>query len=131
VPKPKPQNKPPPPAQRNDLGQLMKGSTANPGGRPKLDAEARALIVEMAGPLTVKAIQTLERNMDSVDGFVSNAAARTWLSKTLPDAAIAIELSGKDGGPIRHRIDFTKLPVEKRKELLALVVAARALPAGE
>ncbi len=114
-----PQNK----TQRDELGRLKKGSTANPGGRPKLDAETRAYIVEESGRLTVKAIKTLERNMDSDDGGVSNTAAKTWLQKTLPDAAIAIELTGKDGSKLEF--DYTKLSTDELRDLKALLERAR------
>jgi hypothetical protein len=109
--------------QRDELGRIKKGSTANPGGRPKLDAEAKALIVEMSGPLTVKAIKTLERNMDNPDGSVSNTAARIWLGKTLPDAAVAIELTGKDGSKLEF--DYAKLSTTELRDLKALLERAR------
>lgn len=78
----------------------------NAGGRPKLPEEVRAELEVMRGPLTLKAIRTLERNMDSADGMVSNVAAREWLKKTLPDGAVAmkLEITGADGGPIQTKV---------------------------
>lgn len=75
----------------------------NAGGRPKLPAEVKAELEEMRGPLTLKAIRTLERNMDSPDGMVSNVAAREWLRKTLPDEALKLEVSGPEGGPVETK----------------------------
>ncbi len=94
----KPQNR----SGRDELGRVTKGNRLNPGGRPKLDEESKAYLREVYGPLTMKALKTLERNMDSPDGMVSNVAAREWLKKTLPDGAVQLklEVSGPDGGPV-------------------------------
>ena len=68
--------------------------------------EVRAELEVIRGPLTLKAIATLERNMDSADGMVSNVAAREWLKKTLPDGAVTLQLevSGPEGGPVETKV---------------------------
>lgn len=97
------------------------GESGNPGGRPKLPEEVRAELDTMRGPLTLKAIKTLERNMDSPDGMVSNVAAREWLKKTLPDGAVPIrlEVSGPDGGPVETKV----VTLDDSPATLAQVVA--------
>lgn len=111
------------------------GESGNPGGRPKLPEEVRQALELMRGPLTLKAIETLERNMESNDGFVSNAAANIWLKKTLPDEALKLDvsLSGPDGQPIQSE---SKVVVENDESpqrlarVLAVLRGAGALPAA-
>jgi hypothetical protein len=108
------------------------GVSGNPGGRPKLPDEVRAELEEMRGPLTLKAIRTLERNMDSDDGMVSNVAAREWLKKTLPDGAVAlkVEVSGPEGGPVETKVVTLDDSPTSLARVVGLLRSAGVLDAG-
>lgn len=108
------------------------GESGNPGGRPKLPEEVRTELELVRGPLTLKAIATLARNMDSPDGMVSNVAAREWLKKTLPDGAVKLQLevSGPDGGPVETKavpLDDSPGSLER---VVAVLRSAGVLEAG-
>lgn len=100
-----------------------KGVSGNPGGRPKEERE----VVEA---IRLRGLELVEKLMELAlqDGNV--LAIKEALDRGYGKAKQVVEVGGAGGGPVRHRLDFGKLTVEQRKELLSLVVSARALPAG-
>lgn len=89
-------------ALRAPNGQLLPGSTANLDGRPPLPEEVRAGLTQRFLAGNPKAIDRLERLMDSLDENISLKATLGWLAKTIKDGMI-IELVGKDGEAVRDR----------------------------
>lgn len=101
------------------------GKSGNPGGRPKDERE-------VVDALRLKGAELAEALLKLALAKKPNVKAiAIALDRAYGKAKQVVEVGGKDGGPIRHRLDFSKLTIEQRKEMLALVIAARALPAGE
>lgn len=127
-----PQNKQKNGKRKANRGSIKPGETRNPGGRPKLPAEVKAELELIRGPLTLKAIRTLERNMDSADGMVSNVAAREWLKKTLPDGAVTLQLevSGPEGGPVETKVVTLDDSPRSLANVASILAAAGVLNAG-
>jgi hypothetical protein len=109
--KSKPDNR----AKQGNSGQFQKGKSGNPGGRPKVAAEVRAL----AGEFTELAIYTLAGQIHmSDDERVVAAACNSILDRAIGRAPQAI--TGDDGGPIR--VDYSNLSdaqLRKLREILA------------
>jgi hypothetical protein len=70
-----------------------KGKSGNPTGRPKENAEIKALALEKA-PMAFQKILDL---MDGDDPKISMAAAQEVLNRALGKPAQAMEVSGKGG----------------------------------
>jgi hypothetical protein len=102
---------------------FVPGQSGNASGRPKLPPDVKAWLTENKGRLTVKALERLEAWIDSGDEKASPAMIRVWLSKVIPDAAIAIELSGPDGQPV-STLDYSKLSVEQLRQLKVILASA-------
>lgn len=76
---------------------FKKGQSGNPGGRPKEEGEVR----ELARSYTVEAIQKLVTLMRSAEEEkVQALAAIAILDRGHGRPAQAVEVSGKDGGPL-------------------------------
>lgn len=80
---------------RDELGRLLPGHTANPGGRPRADAVRKLL--EDASPGAAKRLIELS---NSGDEGISLRATDSILDRSLGKPAVAI--TGADGGAIRH-----------------------------
>jgi hypothetical protein len=95
----------------------------NTGGRPREERE----VVEAIRARGLEVVEKLfELGLDGGNVF----ALKELMDRGYGKAKQVVEVGGTGGGPIRHRLDFSKLTIEQRKELLSLVVTARALPAG-
>lgn len=90
---------------------FKKGQSGNKRGRPPLPEDVKQWLIDNKGRLTVLALENLEKWIESADNKAGPAAIRIWLSKVLPDAAIAIELTGANGGPMQF--DLSKLTDEE------------------
>lgn len=75
---------------------FKKGKSGNPGGRPKGEGEVR----DLAKAYTKEAINKLANWMRSNNSKASVAASMALLDRGWGRPAQAVELSGKDGGPI-------------------------------
>lgn len=110
--------------RRGNPGWKKGGPSPNPGGRPALPDDVRQWLKGNRERLTVRALVNLEKWIESDDNKAGPAAIRIWLSKVLPDAAIAVELTGRDGEPLE--VDYTKLTTEQLQELRAILAGAAA-----
>lgn len=78
-----------------------KGRSGNPGGRPKEDAEVKALAREH-GPAAIRKLAAL---MECGNPRTEVAAATALLDRGFGKPAQAIIATGdEDGGPIRHSL---------------------------
>lgn len=121
-----------PKQERNEKGQLLPGSTANPSGRPPLPEEVRAKLTERFLAGNPRAIDRLEQLMQSDDENVALKATLGWLAKTIKDGVI-IELVGKDGEAVKLAVENKVLhDVDPASALrvIRLLVTAGALPSG-
>lgn len=75
---------------------FQKGISGNPGGRPKEDAEVKAL-ARSCGP---EAIQKLVELMRGDDRRTALAAALALLDRGFGKPSQAVEMSGPDGEPL-------------------------------
>jgi len=75
---------------------FTKGQSGNPGGRPKVEGDIRAAAQDM-GPAALK---RLEDWMMSDNPRASVAACTVILDRAYGKTAQAVEVSGKDGGPV-------------------------------
>lgn len=79
------------------MGKFAKGQSGNPGGRPKLPEE----IKEIARASSGDAFKRVVELMDSADDErVQLAAAKEVLDRAFGKPAQAMEVSGKEGGPL-------------------------------
>ena len=90
------------------------GQSGNPGGRPKVAAEVRDLAREHGG----MAIDRLVALMDSQNQSVALRAAEAVLDRGYGRPMQAMELTGKDGNPLKpqeepRRLDLSKLTNEE------------------
>lgn len=77
-----------------------KGKSGNPGGRPKENAEVKALAREH-GP---RAVERLAEIMESADERAAAAASNALLDRGYGKPAQAIVGGGDDDEPIKHAI---------------------------
>lgn len=75
---------------------FKKGQSGNPGGRPKEAPEVK----ELARSHTARAIERLAYWLDSDNAKASVAAALALLDRAWGRPTQAVEMTGKDGGPI-------------------------------
>jgi hypothetical protein len=75
---------------------FQKGQSGNPGGRPKEDAEVKAL-ARSAGP---EAIEKLVELMRGDEARTALAAAQALLDRGFGKPGQSVELSGPDGKPL-------------------------------
>jgi HEAT repeat protein len=75
---------------------FQKGQSGNPGGRPKEDAEVKAL-ARTAGP---EAIEKLLELMRGDDRRTALAAAQALLDRGFGKPGQSVELTGAEGGPV-------------------------------
>lgn len=92
---------------------FKKGQSGNPNGRAPLPEDVKIKLRN----LTPKALDTIERHMDSKIPAVAVKAAEIALSYNIPKAQQLIELTGADGGPILS-IHVDKPPDETREQWL-------------
>lgn len=76
---------------------FRKGQSGNPGGRPKVAAEIRDL-AQQHGPDAVKKLVALMKSAARED--VQVRAAEALLDRGYGRPGQALELTGKDGGPL-------------------------------
>jgi len=103
-------------ANRSDQSkpwQFQKGTSGNPSGRPKRDAEVKA----MAREHTEEAIQRLSELMRSDDERVSRSACADLLDRGWGRPSQAF--TGPDEGPIR--VNLTRLSDAKVRQLADIV----------
>lgn len=114
--------------QRNPDGTLAKGNTANPGGRPKVPAEVRAMLRADRVELYEKA-KRLARKCEKAGDFKTAAYLLLGLlKKSLPDTS-TLEIGGPEGGPIAlANIDLKRLSKEDLETLRGVLGRARSAP---
>jgi hypothetical protein len=78
---------------RTASGQWSKGSSGNPGGRPRVAAEVRSAL-EAATP---RAVEVLVALLESTDERVALRAAEVLLNRTLGPPAPSPEAVNDDG----------------------------------
>jgi hypothetical protein len=88
------------------------GKSGNPGGRPKLDAQALE-VKELAKTYSTRAIERLAEWLESSDGNISLKAALALLERAWGKPVQPTELTGKDGGPI-ETADLTDNDMARR-----------------
>jgi hypothetical protein len=107
-----------PQIRRRKNGTFPKGTSGNPGGRPKEEKEI---------------IEALRRRGDELVAALFRAALRKKpdvraiteaFNRAYGKARQLVELSGKDGGPLE--IDYSKLSVEQLEELRSILEDAAA-----
>ncbi len=125
--------------------------SGNPSGRPKLNAEQRQqrieaqAIIDAASP---EAAWTLVEMLESFDPKVRQLAADSILDRASVTGTTRIQLTGAEGGPIKHDLKLLSdkqlralnalvaiaerqpLSAAQTRELDALVPSRKALPAG-
>jgi hypothetical protein len=100
------------------LKPFKPGQSGNPGGRPKLAPELKEYLDEHRGPLTIKALITTEKLLDSKDQQVAARVANDWLNKVLPNAVnVEQELAA---GLVRLKQEFENEPETYERALAAL-----------
>lgn len=80
-----------------------KGKSGNPGGRPKAEADVKAL----ARQHTAEAIKTLATWMRSDNAKASVSASAALLDRGWGKPGQALELTGADGAPLLSGITVT------------------------
>ena len=85
---------------------FVKGQSGNPGGKPKVNKEAK----ELARQHTAEAINRLVQIMrQQKDAKASLTAAMAIIERGWGRAPQSLEMTGKDGGPIEtHKITDTE-----------------------
>lgn len=79
-------------AKQHTVGKpWVKGQTGNPGGRPSLPPDIRALLKDKAGPAAVRKLVEL---IDHYDPKIALAAARDIADRTYGKAKESVEVSG-------------------------------------
>ena len=71
---------------------FAKGQSGNPGGRPKVDAEVRALAQEYGKPAILKLVE----HLNGEDGRLAQAAAIALLDRGFGKPAQSISLGNED-----------------------------------
>lgn len=108
-----------------------KGKSGNPGGRPKELAEVK----DLARGHTVLAIRTLAEIAKGARSAVARImAAEALLNRAWGKPTLAVELTGKDGGPIRTedaRPDLSRLTDDQVEALESLLSAAADVGGGQ
>ena len=79
-----------------DLTPFPKGKSGNPGGRPKIPDEVKA-ILKLQAPNALQKLLTL---MESSDERIAFSAASAILDRAWGKPSQAVEHSGPDGEPI-------------------------------
>lgn len=79
-----PQNRQP---SKKNATSFKGGRSGNPGGRPRLGEDAREFLRLHRGPMTIQALKTTARLLESKDEHVAARVANDWLNKVLPDAS--------------------------------------------
>jgi len=119
-------------AKRRGRGRpFTPGNNANPGGRPKLPDDVKAALRTTTLPLLERALELLDICRAKRDRKTEASLILGLLKKTVPDTS-ALELAGKDGGPIRvaQAEALKRIPTEKLAEWRALVATAEAEAEG-
>lgn len=62
------------------------GQSGNLAGRPKIDDASKEYLRRHRGEMTIKALKTTRRLLDSENEHVAARVANDWLNKILPDA---------------------------------------------
>ena len=83
---------------------FQKGQSGNPGGRPKEDAEVKAL-ARAAGP---EAIDKLMELMRGDDRRTALAAAQALLDRGFGKPSQAVEVSGDADAPLVYAVQWLK-----------------------
>lgn len=126
-----PDNRPKQGSRKSSRTSWKPGQSGNPGGRPKVSAEVRELAREH-GP---KAIQRLVALMNSKNESVAVRASEAILDRGYGRPTQAMELAGKDGGPITHKeepkkIDWSQLTDDEWKCVVRANRITRKLKEG-
>ena len=96
------------------MAKFSKGSSGNPGGRPKAEGHVR----ELARQLTEKAIATLATCLDDDNGRIRVAAATALLDRAWGKAPQQVDLKSDFGG-----VDIAERIREARDRLRAIRAA--------
>lgn len=118
-----PENKGPEGNGRDEKGRLLKGRSGNPGGRPKVYAEAKAY----AGNQALRMLELLTALADDkeTEPGLRRTCAMDVLAYAIGKPTQAVELSGPAGGPIQT-VDLTALSAEELLQLRDIAERARA-----
>lgn len=76
--------------QRTSAGQWTKGSSGNPGGRPRVAADVRAALEA----LTPRAVEVLAALLGSDDERIRIRAAEAVLNRTMPPVVAEVAADG-------------------------------------
>ena len=79
---------------------FQKGQSGNPGGRPKFDAEIRALAQQHC----TAAIERLVLAMKNEDDRIATAAASAILDRGIGKPAQAVTVAGDAANPLQARV---------------------------
>lgn len=112
-----------------------KGTSANPGGRPKLPKKVREYLNAKADEMTIEALEALRywtTRRGKAAGKVAVTAALGLLKKTLPDGAVKVQLevSGPEGGPVETKVVQLDDSPGSLARVVAVLRAAGVLEAG-
>jgi len=92
------------------------GQSGNPGGRPKLLAEVKALAAEHTKD-AIKALSEIAKNPKAL-AVARVSAANALLDRAWGKPTQAVEMSGPDGGPVPVAAAVAPLGPEQAAELL-------------
>src|SRR4051794_40590999 len=126
---PEPANKAAEGTRRDRGGRLLPGSTANPGGRPKVWREFQDAMRERS-PL---AVARIDEALASDDPQIVTWAVDKVLAYAWGRPPQRLQVGGDEDAPpvaLEHGLDLARLSPEQLRTLLDIAAALRAPDAG-